>query len=516
MATKLDGLTIPITADPSGVDKGLSDAAKKVREFDKGAGGKGAAAPMPRDAIKTTAASMMAGQIAGGAIKSAMGGKMGAEGAFDMLGQFASMIPGPMGAIASTVVGVVGSIVSTIAAESEVMKKRAGEAFGSIISGSKNARQAIADVRLDTMTQGFQALARVQMEAQNENIFQRLATGGMNQIAANNMDANIAGIVNQANRTADLVRRLNSDPRMRAVLERTASERAVRQTGDTAEGLRAQAGTAGARTAAFLGGADAREAADAATRQNMVETTANQIRREGETRAQALARANQMLAAGLNQVAAAQQGLRAAAAGAEIGQSLAAGREELDLVERRVQYLQTARGITADMTQEQAALARLEREGASPQVVQARRQQLDALQNARVRQEAAQQGRALREQMRAPMEVYQEEIERLTQLRQNGAIDETTFRRAQGRAMDQMVAAAGEAPVGQAALMEGSAAAASAILRAQRQQQREDPQARMLQATAELRAIQQQQREIQQRQLELLNSGRVFRAINGI
>jgi hypothetical protein len=226
-----------------------------------------------------------------------------------------------------------------------------------------------------------------------------------------------------------------------------------------------------------------------------------------------LEEATNRLAGSLGRFEIVQEERRRAEASRQTGEAIRGGREELDLTERRFEVIRNLEPFVADMSREEQELARLRRQGADAGLLEQRGRQVEQLRAQRENEQRLQAGRQLTEQTRNPLETFEREEARLQDLRESGAISEETFLRGRERAFEQAERGVGDVPVGQAALNEGSVAAASAIARANRQMERDDPQARVVQVLTELNARAQAQREEIRRLSDALNQGQVFRAV---
>ncbi len=395
-------------------------------------------------------------------------------------------IPHPAAQAAGAVVGLAGGAFDVLNEQAEKARASVLGAFGNMTGGAMNLGQAVSKVKIDALADG----AKRAEEALSGSGSGFLASAGtftarqalaVNPFASASMraDFEVVTAVNQAATSEANLRRLAADPRLQALNRMIGRERAQQGIRDMGWETFFAAARGEGQGAAMAGGATAQEAADAAAREALVHrhAIANDI---------GTAQARADLAPQLADLARDQERARAGAASQQVGQSMTAGREELDILGRREFYLRTAIGLTVDMSHEESELARLRAAGASREVVQARWRQLQTIHEARLNLEAATQGRALRESTRNPLEVMNEEMARLDEIEARGGASAEVIARGRAAAVAAAERGVGEAPIGQAALMEGSAAAASAILKAQREQQRENPMARLELLTANL------------------------------
>src|SRR5262245_47417351 len=213
-------------------------------------------------------------QMAGGVVQQGIGAmverihgtipKDAAADAIGAVGQVATLWPGPLGTIAGIVTGVFSSIVTAINAEANMMRERVGAAFGAVVRGSVNARQAMADIRLDVFQQGFQQLG------ENLAAFQQVAGGGVGALVAEPfagqaaLNAQVNTIVERAERTAELFRQVSENPVMRGIVARTTVERIIRQAGDVREQTGYSAAQQRLQANMIAQGQTSQEAADAA------------------------------------------------------------------------------------------------------------------------------------------------------------------------------------------------------------------------------------------------------------
>ncbi len=422
--------------------------------------------------------------------------------AIGQIGQFASLLPGALGSIASTITSVFGSIMDALTRESRIVAERAGTALASIVTGARNASQAVAGVRLDSLTEDLQGIVR---DAAAGNLQRNTPLGGESLEQA--LQRRIGDMQTRAQAAADVTGRIAANPQLQGQVAGLAQQRFAARGNEAVQGLQNDRGQAELAARLASQGVEAGRAADSVQRLAMVQRLATDANIS-------LEEATRRTAAGMERFAQIQEQTRAAQATRSVAESIRGGREELEMDDRRLAVIRDMRPLVADVSQEEQQLAQLRRAGASDLVVAQRQRQIEQLGEARVQQQAAQQGRALTEQTRSPEEVFEQERLRLDTLRFRGEISDDVHARGMDRALQQVERAAGEAPVGQAALQEGSAAAASAILRAQRQMEREDPAARLARAFAEVRDVAQQQRGLQRELVDLVRRGDIFRAVN--
>ncbi len=479
-----------------------------------------------KQAVFSGGGAATAAGLAGGAIRAGLSQYQGAATPKDsvqeglgMVGQFAQALPGPLGAIAGTVTSTIGSIVAYFNAEANMMKERVGGALSGIISGSKNAREAMASIRTDTLTAGFEGIQRAIAGIVSSPELQQLMGRGVLQARINET---IPQVIERAERTQELMRQVQADPRVQEMQRQTAGERAVQGVrGQAFDQTLGQAGQATMRTQELGQGRGLQEAADAADRYARTLALATQIQQpanaqftEGQQRARAFGQAADMLRGDLQRLAEVQRINRAAQATVQVAEAVRGTSDDIELTNRRLAQMQDMRAITADVVAEEHQLEMLRRQGASADVIQRRQAQIEQLRGVREQESAQQQGRQVTEQTRNPLETFERERERLDQMLQRGTISNDVHARGMQNALQNVERAAGEAPSGQAALQEGSAAAASAILRAQRQMEREDPMARLQRAFGELRDVARAQEGRQRELVDLVRRGEVFRAVN--
>ncbi len=206
------------------------------------------------------------------------------------------------------------------------------------------------------------------------------------------------------------------------------------------------------------------------------------------------AEAGQRIGEQLRQQAVARQQLNAAQRERQINEeNIRAGdatRDELDLIGRRIGFLQQQRGIMVDMSREEQAILRLRERGASNEILFAAQVRLDALRFAREQEQVVRQGRQLEQQQRTPAEVFADRAAELDQLLDRGGIDFATHAQALAAAAEQAAGPQQEAH-GPAALSEGSVAAVQAINRFNRPIETvQDRLLRMAEQAAEQRRLQ--------------------------
>jgi hypothetical protein len=395
-------LEVQVGADAGGLGKGLDDAANKlnlfgnvsqrqVAKFERIGFIRGAAQSAVSSMVSLAAqGTFTAGEVAGG------------------ISSVLSTVPNVYAQAGAAALGVLGAAIDVLNARQEAINQHANKAWGSFVSGARSAAQAVADVRIDSLTQGLtqlrggmQLVSNLGEFAQQAGGFGGLAgLGGLGSVESFR-EGGINRIVADAQAAQDLVRQAAADPRMRNLQRQIATERAVGGVQDTAQ------------TAGF-------QAAQASLQMEMLQS--------GRT---------------MEEATAAAQGLAAA-------QALAA---------------QT--GITVAQAQERLGLAALD--------------SFEAQRRAALLRGGVQ----LQQQTRTPQEVMAEEMRRLDQMEAAG-VSADVVARGRAAAIATAERGIGEVPAGQAALMEGSAAAASAILKAQREQQRIDPMARIERLNMEL------------------------------
>jgi hypothetical protein len=170
---------------------------------------------------------------------------------------------------------------------------------------------------------------------------------------------------------------------------------------------------------------------------------------------------------------------------------------------RMVQDLVAASGLS--VAEAQAALAGQLEDLAAAQERLARLQQ---------QQEAVRAGQQLAQQLRTPLEVYQDRLRELEGLLGRGAINFETYARAALDAEEALLRAgdAQQALAGPAALREGSSAALQAVNRIRRAETQTSRQDRLARVAEQQRELAQRQLRESERLRQELVAGRVFRA----
>lgn len=408
--------------------------------------------------------------------------------AIGQVGAVAGNVMGPLGPIAgsivSTLTGVFGTLFDALTRESRIAAERAGAALASIATGARNAGQAIAGVRVDSLTADLQSIMRSAAAAANPQ--QNSFDGGARDAVA--MQRGLETMEARAANATAAAQRVAADPQIQAQVGRVAELRVRQSSREAAQGAREGAQQERAAAGLAAAGLDAGRTADALERQAM----AQRLAREASI---SLEEAQQRLAGSMVDLAKAQEERRQAEASRQVGESIRAGQEELELTERRFEVIRNLEPFVADMSREEDELARMRQRGAGAEVVAQRARQIETLRANREQEQRLQAGRQLTEQTRNPLETFQREGARLEELRDNGAISDEVFQRGMERAFEQAERSVGDTPVGQAAMTEGSVAAASAIARANRQQERDDPMARTNRVLDELNAMSRDQRD---------------------
>ncbi len=471
--------------------------------------------------------------------------------------QVAAMIPGPVGVAAAAIGGLLGTAVGMVLKDHDRLKARVSDAYESMTSGAKTARQAMDDIRIDTLTDGLNRAKKASGDfwASVEGLGARQGARMFGQLPRVELELTFR----EAAQAEERLRLLQTDPLLSFANRHIQTLRARRGTADLAEQT-SQAGVQAALQGQLLAtGSTARQAADAAQLLAVAQALARQ-------NSSSLADAQARLAEQLRAVAQAQAAARAGGAAQQAGETVRAANEEIAVLQRRAEFARGGAGrggeVAVDMSAEEEALARRDRDmarleadqarargaideasargsaeaaaGNVPQAVQAGidfvqaqaralelAQQRAALEagiiaqagalerqrEARLAAELAQRGEALRVQQRTALEAFGERQAELQQLRAAGAIDEATHARALTEAAGGLERAAGEERLGPAAMVEGSAAASSAIARARLEQRREDRGAALARAVMELRNVAERQAAFQRETVAILRGG---------
>jgi len=164
----------------------------------------------------------------------------------------AGTIPGSLGVIGAAAGGAIAGIIGLSTMLSKVWEDKllsaAGKAFDAMIDGSKTAGQALASIRVDTLADGLKELTaemrRIQVTADGLAApFARLEF--MREGVAAGFAAGIDDVVQRAEEAQRLLREMNNNVRYQQVLREAASARAQRDLLNMQEELRLRRETVG-------------------------------------------------------------------------------------------------------------------------------------------------------------------------------------------------------------------------------------------------------------------------------
>ncbi len=196
----------------------------------------------------------------------------------------------------------------------------------------------------------------------------------------------------------------------------------------------------------------------------------------------------------------------------------AADQANAELMRRRDEAVNPAQRAALDQQIEQnraMGAERVRQLGAADAQLGADRQRLEMndrlLRNLELQRNAMAEGNGLRIQLRSAEEQFSDELTRIEALRRRGAITDETAGRATFEAQNRLLQTEQASTRPASSLSQGSAAALNAINAYRRPvESREERVQRVLEQT---RQIQAEMRDIQQRQLALIQAGRVLAAL---
>lgn len=180
-------------------------------------------------------AGRVAGAVGGIVARQASGNVVSTGEAVQSIASTTALIPGLAGAAASAITGVLGAAVTAIYARTERLNQAVNQAMNSVIQGSLGADQALARIRIDAFASEFQ---RVTTLAQNR----RTGTFTIRQQSEEEIRAQLPADMRQAaefaERAADSLRAALEDPTVRRnleVLRTRGTQQDIRDIGRTAE-----------------------------------------------------------------------------------------------------------------------------------------------------------------------------------------------------------------------------------------------------------------------------------------
>lgn len=474
MAQVLDEMVVRLVGDSSSynqmLDKATNNSQKAAAQI-SAAGGK--ISPSFEQAKKSVDLVTRFGGVPGEAIGSIMQMTEGIGLAGKGVGALTTAFGAVKGAIAATgigllVVGIAGVVswISNLSTESGKAKKAAQDAFGSMLDGSKNARQALADVRINTLTEGFKEAAA----AANPGFWGRAWNFITGRSAQQNVSRAIDTTIERARAAQAQMRQMLADPRMQQMQRQVATERAVAGASDQAATMQQEVARLGMAEDASKRYALAQQLAananisvaeasrvlapqlaqmERAQRQISAQNVANNARNLEQQVARLGMASDASERYSMAQEHATRSGISMEEALRELGPSLErvrvaqgrmAAQESVDIAKGLEQ--QVARlGMSEDAANRYALAQQFAaRTGVSmEQALNTIGPQLDRI---RVAQEqiAAQK---VWEETRTPQEQFQKRLEELNTLLDNGRISWQTYSRAVGKAEKDTLGAAG-------------------------------------------------------------------------
>ncbi len=182
---------------------------------------------------------LAAARVIGGTLGTVLTGKFSkASEAIGTVGQLTSLIPGPVGAVASVLTGLLGSALNAINAKHERMSRVALGAYSAMSTGARTAGQSLEDVRLDSLGEGLERIARraADMPGFMREAFANAPAGG--QFGAQRA---VEAVVREATQAEAIFRQLRDNPAMRGLQQQILAERTAQRFHDLA-GRLAQGG----------------------------------------------------------------------------------------------------------------------------------------------------------------------------------------------------------------------------------------------------------------------------------
>ncbi len=171
-------------------------------------------------------------------------------------GQAIGMLPGALGAIGGIAAGIavpaiqgLVSWISSLGAETKRMDAVTGKAFGEFISGAKDAKQAISEIRLGELTQGMEGLMASSLKWQRfSNSIGQLGSDNLglskeeiDRLGIGAVNVQIDQLVRNAENVERLFNQLRRNPAFQRLQVRIEQEKALKDARDLDKTLRDQA-----------------------------------------------------------------------------------------------------------------------------------------------------------------------------------------------------------------------------------------------------------------------------------